>query len=133
MSVQMLNSRESTNIILLVIIGAIILFTIIIPLFNKMCDDDMNKIQENLENISNSHKIDRKICSPQCCKFTQWPLPKALQPKGPISEEQLKNIVPNNFTCGWGKGNGCPCVTQDDFDYLRDHGGNSIKKDKCNL
>ena len=129
MSVQMLNAKESKNIILLVILGAIILFTIIIPLFNKMCNKD--KLHENLENISGSHKIDLNICSPQCCKFTQWPLPKSLQPKGPLTDAQLKNMVPNNLSCGLGDGNGCPCVSKDDFNYLRDHGGNSVNKDKC--
>jgi hypothetical protein len=132
MAIEMLNSRESTKIVLLVILGAVILFTIIIPIFNSMCNGDMDKIHENLEDISGTRKIDLNVCSPQCCKFTQWPLPKALQPTGPITEEQLKNVIPNNFSCGWGNGNGCPCITTDDFNYLRDHGGNSMNKDKCN-
>jgi hypothetical protein len=131
MPVEILDSRKSTKIILLVLIGAVILFTIILPFLNSLCTVDMNNIYENLENINGGHKIDTFTCSPQCCKFTEWPLPKALRAKGPLTEEQLKDIVPTNFFCGNGDGNGCPCISKDDFNYLRDHAGNGVNKDKC--
>jgi len=117
-------TKNETDILFMVILGAFILFYFIIPFINDMCNNNVDHMTEHLENVSGSRKIDLNKCSPQCCKFTQWPLPKELEPKGPLTEEELKNVIGSNFSCGNGDGSSCVCFTNDDFNYLKAHGGN---------
>lgn len=116
-------SPENSNTILLwVIIGAVAFFVFIMPLIKATCDRDIDSFTGNLDD--KLVKLDTRKCSPQCCKFSQWPLPPALRAKGPIKQEELDTYIGSNFSCGWGEGGGCVCMTKDDFDYLGDHAGN---------
>ena len=117
--------NNDTKSLLYVIVGAIIFFLIVMPLLSRSCDRRNREVREKLSNIGkNISKIDTRMCSPQCCKFTQWQLPKEIQPKGPMTEDQLKDVIGSNFSCGWGEGGGCVCLTKDDFNMLSDHAGN---------
>lgn len=124
MTTTLFNPKNANDILLLVILGAFILFFFVIPLLNDMCKGEIQNMTENLENVSGTHKIDLNKCSPQCCKFTQWKLPKELEPKGPLTEAELENVIGSNFSCGNGDGSSCVCFTTDDFNYLKAHGGN---------
>lgn len=81
------------------------------PIYNKIDEIDKNKI----------HEIDKNPCSKQCCKFTQWPVP--FNTKNPIvSDDTLNKFIPSNFSCNFGEGSGCVCITKDDYNYLSQHG-----------
>ena len=124
---KLLSSQTDKQTLFLIILGAVAFFLFIMPWLSSKCDRDAKKITEKLDNTNNLlGKLDQRKCSPQCCKFSQWPLPKAIQPKGPMTEEELKNVIGSNFSCGWGEGGGCVCMTKDDFKYLEDHAGNGI-------
>jgi hypothetical protein len=110
------------NYILLIIIGAAILFFVfVMPMIES------RNTKENLSNVnadSQIPKIDTNICSKQCCKHAQWPLPNELLSKD-IPEEKLANYVGSNFSCNFGSGSGCLCLTKDNFDYLAKRGTNA--------
>ena len=95
------SSKNSNTILLYIILGAAIFFILILPVLNNRCEKEL---QENLDNVidtnqASSHKLDMNKCSRQCCKHTQWQLPAALQAKGPIPDEELKNYIGSNFSC----------------------------------
>jgi hypothetical protein len=75
-------------------------------------DSSIKEVKDN--SIS---KIDQNICSKQCCKFIQWPIP--FNTRNPIiSDETLNKFIPSNLSCTGG----CVCLTKDDFNYLSNHG-----------
>jgi hypothetical protein len=83
--------------------------------------DIIDKYYKNTSNNNELHRIDKKICSKQCCKFTQWPVP--FNTKNPIiSDTILDNFIPSNFSCNLGNSSGCVCVTKEDYNYLANHG-----------
>lgn len=76
---------------------------------------------KNKRKVFDDYKIDTNICSKQCCKFTQWPIP--FNTKNPIiNNETLNNFIPSNLSCNRGENGGCVCLTKDNFDYLSNHG-----------
>ena len=103
---------------------------------NFQIDNDVNQIIEDTNNlpifidndssIKNNNnkiipKIDQNICSKQCCKHIQWPVP--FNTKNPIiSDSTLDNFIPSNLSCNGGANGGCVCLTKDDFNYLSNHG-----------
>lgn len=117
------------KVLLYVIIGAYIFFNFIMPRLECKNTDLSSKIREKLENISNSgslkrnDKLDLNMCSKQCCKFTQWPVPNEIT-KGPIPQEKLKDFVGSNYSCNFGEGSGCLCVSKDSLKNIANRGGN---------
>jgi hypothetical protein len=112
------------KVLLYVIIGAYIFFTYIMP--NLQCNNNIStKVKERLENviITKKDKLDLNMCSKQCCKFTQWSLPQDLM-KGPIPDDQLKDFIGSNYSCNFGEGSGCLCVTKDNLKNITNRGGN---------
>ena len=117
--------KSNNNVLLLVILGAIIFFVFIMPMLDRANASEESKLKEYLNNTNApTVKLDQNMCSKQCCKFTNWPVPDDLTEKT-IPEDQLKNYVGSNFSCNFGQGSGCLCVTKDDMNYLASHGGNS--------
>jgi hypothetical protein len=135
MSYQLVNKNNSdiTLIILSILIGILVIFFINPCINNKNqkekfeIDSKVTKIIDKMlpSNKINDdlHKIDQKICSKQCCKFIQWPVP--FNTKNPtIKDEVLDNFIPSNFACNGGDNGGCVCITKDDYNYLSNHGQN---------
>ncbi len=120
--------KKSDNYVLfLVILGAIIFFVFVMPILDKAHAKEEAKLKEHLNNSEPNVKIDKNICSRQCCKFAQWPIPHDLTEKQ-IPEDQLKNYVGTNMSCNFGNGSGCLCVSKDDVNYLSNRGGNSANQ-----
>ena len=118
--------KSNNNVLTLVILGAIIFFVFIMPMLDRANASEESKLKEQLNNTNTEPtiKIDKNMCSKQCCKFSQWPVPTDLIEKT-IPEDQLKNYVGSNLSCNFGNGSGCVCVTKDDLNYLSSNGGNS--------
>jgi hypothetical protein len=114
----------NNNLLLFIVFGIIVLWVF----------TNTNKnVKENLADFKSesSNKIDQNMCSKQCCKFAQWPLPKELY-EHTIPEEQLSNYIGSNLFCSGGDKSGCLCITQDESSYLSQRGGNSLNN-TCNL
>lgn len=117
--------KNNNNVVMLfVLLGAVVFFLFIMPLVDKEFNVEAETIKEKLENVELNVKLDKNMCSRQCCKFTQWPIPHDLNEKI-ISEEQLDKYIGTNFSCNFGHGSGCLCVSRDDFDYLTNRGQNT--------
>jgi hypothetical protein len=113
---------NNNNLLLFVVLGGVIfwLFT------NK-------NVKENLVDVKNenANKLDQFMCSKQCCKFAQWPVPKELH-EHTIPDDKLINYIGSNFSCTGGDKSGCLCITKDESQYLSQRGGNSLNN-TCNL
>lgn len=113
---------NNNNLLLFVVLGGVIfwLFT------NK-------NVKENLADVKNenANKLDQFMCSKQCCKFAQWPVPKELH-EHTIPDNKLINYIGSNFSCTGGDKSGCLCITKDESQYLSQRGGNSLNN-TCNL
>lgn len=123
----LLNRSKNNDFILYAILGAIIFFLFVLPRINNNKPKPKTKlVKERLENTNDIQKMDENLCSKQCCKFVQWPVPHDVK-VGDIPEEQLKNYIPSNLSCNYGSNNGggCLCVTKDNFNYLSQRGGNA--------
>ena len=81
---------------------------------------DANMIEEQFDNL-NMNYLDQNICSRQCCKFTQWPIP--FNTKDPNSNIDTDKYIGSNFMCNNGQtGGGCVCYTKENNNYLANHG-----------
>ena len=107
-------SDKNTFIILICI--AIFFFFIVMPYLDKQNN------KEQFDNFNNLVKIDQNMCSPQCCKHTQWPIPfNTTDPN--IDQKLFKDTIGSNFSCNNGPtGGGCLCVNKNDYQYLSNHG-----------
>ena len=115
---------SNNQVLVYVILGAILFFVFILPMIDYYNNNYSNSIKESLSNTMEIRKLDKNICSKQCCKHTQWPVPHDLHKKD-IPEEEMKNYVGTNFSCNFGSGSGCLCVSKDDFNYLANRGNNT--------
>jgi len=111
----------NTNLLIKIVCVILIFFIFFIPLLDNENRKDINNSREQFDNI-NMNFIDQNICSKQCCKFTQWPVP--FNTKDPNFNDS-DNYIGSNFTCNNGKGGGCVCYTKKDNDYLSNHGQSS--------
>lgn len=109
---------NNNQILGLVILGAVLFFIFVMPMI------DSANTKEGLANIDAVTQIDKNICSKQCCKHVQWPVPHDII-SNDISQEQLSNYIGTNFSCNYGEGSGCLCVTKEEFNYLAGRGGNA--------
>jgi hypothetical protein len=116
------------NKLLILIVVVVILFV----LLNNTNENTNNKEisekkepqmpnKESFENNVQPAKIDTNKCSRDCCGLAQWPVPSELLSNN-ISSEELKNYIPSNFSCNLGANSGCVCLTQNDYNYLSNHG-----------
>ena len=106
-------------ILILVVVIAVVFFVLVMPSI------DSTKIKENLADIAAKYnpmvKIDKNLCSRDCCKHVQWPV---AHDKKSID---TKDYIGSNMSCNFGSGSGCVCVTKNDFDYLSTRGNNTGK------
>jgi hypothetical protein len=88
----------------------------------KITDQNIPKTNQNIPKTDqNIPKIDQNICSKQCCKFIQWPIP--FNTRNPIiNDATLNDFIPSNLSCNGGTNGGCVCLTKNDFNYLSNHG-----------
>ena len=140
MAYQLIKEEPSdyTFIILSILVGLLVIFVIYPNILNQnqnegfQIDQKVNEIltdaikssqPEPLKENTNLPKIDQRICSKQCCKFIQWPVP--FNTRNPIvKDDVLNNFIPSNFSCNGGENGGCVCLTKDDYNYLSEHGQN---------
>jgi hypothetical protein len=132
MAYQLIKAEDSDNtfLILSILIGILIIFVIYPNIMSQnhsegfQIDQQVNKIlTDTINKEKDVPKIDQRICSKQCCKFIQWPVP--FNTKNPIvKDDVLNNFIPSNFACNGGENGGCVCLTKDDYNYLSEHGQN---------
>lgn len=116
-------TSEDNIILILSIIIAFIFFIFILPIIEKKNKVEQFQIQENFEDLNKEIvKIDQNVCSKQCCKFNDWPVP--FETKNPnIDPALLEKYIGSNLSCNNGPdGGGCVCFTKDDSNYLAKHG-----------
>jgi hypothetical protein len=128
---------SNDTILVVTILITIFVFYVVYPFLKKNNEqfDNSNKINDILKNIEiidnypkqnnkdkdNIVRLDKNICSKQCCKYVQWPVPfNTKNPK--ISDEILNNFIPSNFGCNGGESGGCVCLSKNDYNYLSEHG-----------
>jgi hypothetical protein len=107
---------DKNKFIVLLCIG-IFFFFIIMPYLDKQNSN------EQIDNFSNLiRKIDQNICSPYCCKHTQWPVSfNTTNPK--VDPNLFKDYIGTNLSCNGGPdGGGCLCVNKEDYEYLSKRG-----------
>ncbi len=109
-------------IILSILIGILVIYIIYPNIINQNYNEGFQIDQKVNQIIANNlPKLDQRVCSKQCCKFIQWPVP--FNTKNPIVKDTvLDNFIPSNFACNGGQNGGCLCLTKDDFNYLSEHG-----------
>lgn len=118
-------SRDDLIVVYAIILGVFFFFCIL-PMIEKKHLKEVEKMtntKKALKMMLHS-KIDTTKCSKQCCKHTQWPVPKELRPKGNMTDEELKDVVGSNLTCNHGSGGGCVCLKKDQFKQLASRGDN---------
>lgn len=123
MSFKLFNKKLSDNqLLFILIVIAYIFFVLILPKLEKKSIDEYNAVYENFNNLTKDLPlIDQHLCSPQCCKFIQWPIPFNNEPLG--SKENQSNYIGSNMTCNNGQtGGGCVCIQKNDYNYLANHG-----------
>jgi hypothetical protein len=118
--------KLNNNLVLAtVLLGAVLFFIFVLPSLQCKQKKDLNNLKEKFANNTDEiKKLDKNMCSKQCCNHSQWPVPHDAK-SGPIPKEKLANYIGTNLTCNFGEGSGCLCVTKDDFNYLANRGGNS--------
>ena len=117
---------NNNHTLVLIILGIIIFFVFILPIIDNKNKQSIDKIKESLSNTSEQLKLDKNMCSKQCCKHVQWPVPHDATTKE-ISDKDMEKYIGTNLTCNLGSGSGCLCVTKDDFNYLSNRGSNAGK------
>jgi hypothetical protein len=128
-------SGKNNLFLISLIVFIFIFFICIMPYIEKCYNDESKELVEKIENIMGI-KINTNKCSRSCCINSGWPLPKELQSTD-ISPDELKNYIPNNFSCNLGSNigrsgsngsgsGGCVCVTKNDYEFLGSRGNNAI-------
>ena len=117
---------NDNQILVLVILGVIVFFVFILPIIDNNNKKDTDKVKEALINTPEPRKLDKNICSKQCCKHVQWSVPHDAKTKD-ISDKELENYIGTNLSCNFGSGSGCLCMTKDNFNYLANRGSNAGK------
>jgi len=122
-----INNNNNNNFLFILICIGIIFVVFILPCLENININETNKLKETFDNLQ-LPKIDQNICSQQCCKFTQWPIP--FNTTDPNNKMDLSNYIGSNFSCNNGQtGGGCVCYTKSDNDYLANHGQQNTKMD----
>lgn len=67
------------------------------------------------DNTNYIPKIDMNECKKSCCKHNQW-LPPFM------TEKPTNDYVGSNFSCNFGSGSGCVCITNNDLNFLTNRG-----------
>ena len=103
---------------LILCVCIILFFLIILPYIDYYYNNNINNICNNIEKLTPNF-IDTKICSKSCCNQNQWPV-SFLGKDAPNN-----NYISNNYSCNFQDSSGCPCLTNNDYNYLTNKGGNN--------
>ena len=119
-----MNKLSDKNIFIILLCVGIFFFFIIMPYLDKQNSKEQIDNFTNLMLNDNIRKLDQNICSTQCCKHTQWPVP--FNTNDPNADPNLfKDYIGTNLSCNNGPtGGGCLCVTKKDYEYLSNRGIN---------
>ena len=116
-----MNKLSDKNTFIILLCVGIFFFLVVMPYLDKQ------NAKEQIDNFTdlltgNIRKLDQNICSTQCCKHTQWPVPfNTTDPN--VDPNLFKDYIGTNLSCNNGPtGGGCLCVTKKDFDYLTNRG-----------
>jgi len=145
MSYELVKANTDDSFLILSILFGLVIFFYLYPnIMNQskkegfQIDDKVNNLIQNASSLqapifidndasikekqnTSIPKIDQNVCSKQCCKFIQWPVP--FNTRNPtISDSTLDKFIPSNLACNGGANGGCVCLTKDDFNYLSNHG-----------
>jgi hypothetical protein len=118
-------NNKNNVALLLIIVGVILFFMFVMPMVDKNYYNQENFDSAPVDSTNNDNivKLDTKKCSSSCCGLAQWPVPSEIHDPS-ISQDELKNYIPSNFSCTSGEYSGCLCMTQNNSDYLNNHGNN---------
>ena len=83
---------NDNQILVLVILGVVVFFVFILPVIDNKNKQAISEIKETLDNIPEIRKIDKNICSKQCCKHVQWPVPHDATTKE-IPDKELEQYI----------------------------------------
>lgn len=100
---------SKTDLILIGIMSGLLFYLYALP-----------TIKEKMSNFTQPAPVrfDKKACSRDCCKYTQWPVPH-------MNNNDSKHIG-TNLMCNHGNGGGCVCVTNKEYNYLSSRGDNGL-------
>lgn len=101
------------NQILLGVVIAVIVWYCVLPKVG------LRELMGDVVDEKGVRKLSMNKCSRDCCKHTQWAVPHMK-----LGNQIEDGFVTSNLMCNHGKGGGCVCVKQEDFDYLSNRGGN---------
>lgn len=126
---------ENCEIIVLLGLLVVVVCLLIRIIHNKK---KQNNCAENFGNYNNFEivndktipvaKIDKNVCSKQCCKFEVWQPPFVI--KNPnVDSKFMDKFIGTNLSCGNGpESGGCVCMTKNDFNYIANRGQSYKKK-----
>lgn len=117
-----MSDLSDKNMFIILLCVGILFFFIIMPYLDNLNLKEQVDNFSNLLGDDNIRKIDQNVCSPQCCKHTQWPVSfNTVDPN--LDQEKFKDYIGSNFSCNNGPtGGGCLCVNKQDYEYLSNHG-----------
>lgn len=117
-----MNKLSDNNIFIILLFVGIFFFFIIMPYFDCQSQTEQRDYFTDLLSKNMIKGIDTKLCSTQCCKHVQWPVP--FNTNNPnIDSKLFKDYIGTNLTCNNGPtGGGCVCVDKKDYDYLSNRG-----------
>ena len=79
----------------------------------------------NQTNLGNCYKMDKTICSPDCCG-KQWPVSFDMKKDPRINDDELgTKYMPTNLTCTGKRGRGCVCADKRQYQFLKNRGNNA--------
>jgi hypothetical protein len=112
-------ASDDTIISFCAVVMAFIFFKYILPSIEKRFQLRVEKMTNvrNALKLSDKFKLDKSICSKQCCHLGV--IPEHLIPEGPIPKEELKNYVKDS---GYSCRNGCRCVHKKLYNLIGDRG-----------
>lgn len=92
---------------------------------NKKTKEGLANLNDlTTQNTNDNMKLDRNKCSKQCCKHIQWTLPNELKTPD-MANEKFKNYQSSNYSCNFGEGSGCLCISKDNINALVSRGANT--------
>ena len=124
----MIFNNKNNVVLFLIIVGVIIFFVYVMPMVdNNYYNHTLENFKPAFNNATSDDgelvKLDGKRCSTSCCGLNQWPVPNDISDPS-MSQEELNKYIPSNFGCTQGKSSGCLCLTQENSNYLNNHGNN---------
>jgi len=101
----------SKNNFTCIILMLCIFFIFILPKLEKKYKNNQEEFASLvLKSTGPKLKIDKNMCSRDCCKWSQY--------KPPFMKHKKNKYIGSNFMCNNGNGQGCVCFDKKDFNKL---------------